>query len=120
MKRVNWKELNTIEDGCGGVIYKMLSTDSSGLQSVEVAMCIFAPCEVSMLHYHNQMEEIYYIIEGEGEIEVNNITHKVVAEDSISIPLQAKHRIKNISETNTLRFLSINAPSWIESDMIFV
>ncbi|MCL4477409.1 MAG: cupin domain-containing protein [Nitrospirae bacterium] len=121
MKRIiNWKSLNQIEDGCGGIIYKVLDTENSGLKNVEIAMCIFAPGEIAKLHYHERLEEIYFIIEGEGEIELNGKWFPVQAEESIPIPVGVKHRLKNTSVDNPLRFLSINSPEWQVSDMIVV
>lgn len=117
MKIINWKKLNVIEDGCGGVIHKILNTDDSGLKNVEVAMCIFSPGEIANFHYHDKMEEIYFLIEGEGEIELDGKWHKVNPEDCISIPIKTKHRIRNTSKDYSLRFLSINSPSWQEDDM---
>ena len=48
--------MNIIEDGCGGVIYKIFDIYNSGLSRFEVAMCVFAPGEQAMLHYHDGME----------------------------------------------------------------
>jgi len=117
---VNWEDLNKIEDGCGGVIYKILDVENSELKNVELAMCIFSPGEVANLHYHKNMEEIYFIIEGEGEIEINGQWCRVKAKDSIAIPKGIKHRMKNTSKNYPLKFLSINSPAWQISDMIIV
>ncbi len=62
-----------IEDGCGGVIYNILDISNSGLSSLEIAMCIFNPGELAELNYHTVMQEIYFIIEGEGEVEMNGV-----------------------------------------------
>ena len=115
---INWKNQNIIEDGCGGSIYKILDVDNSRLKSVEIAMCVFSPGEIADLHYHEVMEEIYFFIEGEGEIELDGIWHKVKVEDAVAIPVRTKHRIRNSSTESRLRFLSINSPSWTEDDMI--
>jgi mannose-6-phosphate isomerase-like protein (cupin superfamily) len=115
---INWQVLNKIEDGCGGIVYKILDTENSELKSVEIAMCIFSPREVANLHYHKKMEEIYFILEGEGEIEIDGKWHTVKPEDSIAIPIGKKHRMKNTSNDKALKFLSINSPSWQISDMI--
>ncbi len=117
---VNWKELNKIEDGCGGVIYKILDSENSELKNVEIAICIFGPGEIAMLHYHEKMEEIYFILEGEGEIEINGEWHPVRAEDSVAVPIGVKHRMKNRSMNQPLKFLSVNSPAWQASDMITV
>lgn len=115
---INWKDLNKIEDGCGGVIYKVLDVENSGLRNTEIAMCIFPPGEIANLHYHEKMEEIYFVLEGEGEIELNGEWHRIKAEDSIAIPVGIKHRMRNTSEDNILKFLSFNSPEWQQLDMI--
>lgn len=117
---VNWEDLNKIEDGCGGIIYKILDTENSGLKNFEIAMCIFDPGEIAVLHYHEKMEEIYFILEGEGQIELNGQWRAVKAEDCIAIPIGVKHRMQNISRDYVLKFLSINSPEWQPSDMLQV
>ncbi|MBI5676847.1 MAG: cupin domain-containing protein [Nitrospirae bacterium] len=117
---VNWKEINKIEDGCGGVIYKILDIDNAGLKNIEIAMCIFEPGEIAALHYHNNMEEIYFILEGFGEIEANGKRHVIKAEDSLAIPAGVRHRVINTSNEQHLKFLSVNSPSWMPEDMIIV
>jgi len=117
---VNWRDKRIIEDGCGGVVYKILDIDNSGLKNVELAMCVFAPKEKAVLHYHKKMEEIYFIVDGEAEIELDNRRYELKNEDSIAVPIGVKHRICNASSRNPLRFLSINSPSWQEDDMIIV
>lgn len=117
---INWKDLNQIEDGCGGEIFKIFDMDNSGLKNVEIAMCIFNPGETARIHYHEKIEEIYFIIEGEGSIELDGVWYPVKAEDSIAIPIGVKHRMKNVSNDNTLKFLSVNSPEWLPSDMLQV
>lgn len=112
--------MNTIEDGCGGIIYKIFDIENSDLSRFEVAMCIFAPGERAILHFHKVMEEVYFIIEGDAEIEIDGKFYRLRAEDAISIPRKTKHRITNVSTKNPLRFLSINSPQWREDDMIVV
>jgi len=115
---INWKYLDKIEDGCGGVIYKILDVDNSGLKNIEIAMCIFSPGEVAKLHYHEKMEEIYFVIEGEGMIELDGKWHSIKTEDSVAIPIGVRHRVKNTNNDKSLRFLSINSPEWQATDMI--
>lgn len=114
---VNWKDLRVIEDGCGGQIFKVLDSDNSRL-GLEVAMCIFQPGETALLHYHKVMEEIYFVLEGSGEVELDGKWYAVGPEDAIAVPINTKHRMRNTSKTNSLRFLSLNAPGWQQEDMI--
>ncbi len=118
MAIINWKDNKIIEDGCRGVIYKILDVKNSGLKNVEVLMCIFSPGEVADIHYHSVMKEIYFIIEDDAEIEIDGTWHKIKAEDSIAIPINTKHRMRNTSENKALKFLSINSPHWRKDNMI--
>jgi len=121
MKNImNWKNLNQIEDGCGGEVYKIFDVEDSGLKNLEIAMCIFNPGEIARIHYHKKIEEVYFIVEGEGLIELDGTWYPVKAEDTIAIPIGVKHRMKNVSKNNILKFLSINSPEWEQSDMLQV
>jgi mannose-6-phosphate isomerase-like protein (cupin superfamily) len=114
----NWKDLNQIEDGCGGEIYKIFDVEDSGLKNLEMAMCIFNPGEIARIHYHKKIEEVYFILEGEGSIELDGTWYPVKADHTIAIPIGVKHRMKNVSNNNILKFLSINSPEWQLSDML--
>jgi len=117
---INWKDLNQIEDGCGGEIYKIFDVEDLGLKNLEIAMCIFNPGEIAMIHYHKKIEEVYFIVEGEGSIELDGTWYPVKTDDAIAIPIGVKHRMKNVSKNNILKFLSINSPEWEQSDMLQV
>ncbi len=83
-------------------------------------MCIFNPEEIARIHYHKKVEEVYFIVEGEGAIELDGAWYPVKSNDGIAIPIGVKHRMKNVSKNRILKFLSINSPEWEQSDMIQV
>jgi mannose-6-phosphate isomerase-like protein (cupin superfamily) len=115
---INWRDKKVLEDGCGGSIYKVVDSDNSDLKNVEISMCIFSPDEIGLLHYHNRMEEIYFILGGKGELKLDGKRYSVIAEDAVTIPSGVSHQIRNTSSEEPLRFLSINSPGWDPSDMI--
>ncbi|MCK4353001.1 cupin domain-containing protein [candidate division WOR-3 bacterium] len=59
--------------------------------------------------------EVYYILEGEGEIHIDNETEKVSEGQAIYIPQNSIQRIKNTG-VNDLVFLSIVDPAWKPED----
>jgi mannose-6-phosphate isomerase-like protein (cupin superfamily) len=73
-----------------------------------------------MIHYHEKIEEVYFIVEGEGSIELDGTWYPVKTDDAIAIPIGVKHRMKNVSKNNVLKFVSINSPEWQASDMLQV
>ena len=68
----------------------------------------------SKLHKINS-SEIYYILEGQGEITIDNIIFKLEKNDSIFVPPSAKQFIRNTSKED-LKFLCIVYPPWKKED----
>jgi mannose-6-phosphate isomerase-like protein (cupin superfamily) len=105
-------------DICGLAI-ELINYNNSRSKLFSTAMIIIDPYKESTEHYHKIMEEIYYILEGHGEIKLNNELYKIKAGHSIYIPVLTKHKIKN-SGNSPLKFLSIDSPSYDEKDVLLV
>ena len=63
------------------------------------------PGRSTPLHRHN-CEEVYYILDGVGELEVEGERYRVEAGDSVYIREGARHRIFNIGD-KTLRYIAV-------------
>jgi len=61
--------------------------------------------------------EIYYILEGEGVMHINDESAKVYPEQLIYIPPNSKQYIQNTGKTD-LKFLCIVDPAWQAKDEI--
>ena len=61
--------------------------------------------------------EIYYILEGEGNLQVDDNTYKVSKDQAIYIPPHSKQRIENTGK-NELKFLCIVDPAWRQEDEV--
>jgi len=59
-------------------------------------------------HYHEDLEEIYYILLGVGQITIENEQNEVLRGDVIYIPPLALHSLHNISNI-PLRFVTVTA-----------
>jgi quercetin dioxygenase-like cupin family protein len=57
------------------------------------------------------MEEIYFMVTGEGEMTVGDDTRHVVPGDAIWIPAGASHRLLNTGETDCF-ILVVASPWW--------
>lgn len=64
------------------------------------------PKEAVIPHSHEKYEEIYYILEGQGEIFIDNKKQEVIQGDVIYIPPKSKHTMKPIGN-NPLRFITV-------------
>ena len=67
-------------------------------------------------HHHKVSEEIYYLLEGEGRMEIDGEERDVAPGDAILIPPGARHRIEAHAD---LRFLCCCAPPYQDGDTHF-
>jgi len=74
------------------------------------------PGQTTERHYHASTEEIYFLLEGEGEMEVDGSRRQVGPGEAILIPAGARHQIRAGS---ALRFLCCCAPPYSDGDTFF-
>jgi quercetin dioxygenase-like cupin family protein len=67
-------------------------------------------------HQHRATEEIYFVLDGEAELEVDGERRPVRPGDAILIPAGAWHEITAASE---LRFLCCCVPPYTDADTFF-
>jgi mannose-6-phosphate isomerase-like protein (cupin superfamily) len=81
-----------------------------------LAEATLEPGQATDRHYHARTEEIYFLLEGEGEMEVDGERRHVGPGDAVLIPAGARHQIR--AET-PLRFLCCCAPPYSHDDTYF-
>ena len=67
-------------------------------------------------HYHRASEEIYFVLEGRGEMELDGDRRQVEPGDAVLIPPGAWHQITALE---ALRFLCSCAPPYSHGDTFF-
>jgi mannose-6-phosphate isomerase-like protein (cupin superfamily) len=70
-------------------------------------------------HFHPRAEEIYYLLEGVGRMQVEADVRDVGPGDAIAIPPGARHQISNYGR-DMLRFLCCCAPGYEHDDTVMV
>jgi mannose-6-phosphate isomerase-like protein (cupin superfamily) len=70
-------------------------------------------------HLHKTSEEIYFIVEGEGLMEVEGEEKKVLKDQAVFIPPKKRHRISNVGSSQ-LRFLCLCSPPYSDEDTVLV
>jgi quercetin dioxygenase-like cupin family protein len=81
-----------------------------------LAEATLAAGQTTQRHYHRTAEEIYLVIEGEGELEVDGETTAVGPGDAALIPPGSWHEI---GAKTHLRFLCCCAPPYSHEDTFF-
>jgi mannose-6-phosphate isomerase-like protein (cupin superfamily) len=66
------------------------------------------------MHYHKKLTEIYYILEGEGEMELDGETYLVKPGMTILIKPLCRHRLKG-----NMKFLNVPVPAFDPHDEWF-
>jgi mannose-6-phosphate isomerase-like protein (cupin superfamily) len=71
------------------------------------------------LFHKIKSSEIYYILEGDAVLRINEESYQLKKDDSIYVPPMSEQYIENTGLTN-LRFLCIVEPAWKPEDEIIL
>ena len=112
-------EINSIQ-GNEGTSIKQYFHPHNTLNGINYSVAQFTleSGKKSKLH-KMKSSEIYYILEGSGEILIDDESFHVEKDDSVYVPPNSKQFIKN-SGSGNLRFLCIVEPAWKADDEILL
>lgn len=100
----------------GSTIRSLLDRSNSPVVHQSLAEATVPAGSSTERHYHRLSEEIYYILTGVGEIEIDGETREVGVGDAVWIPPRAWHQIRAVE---TLVFLCACAPPYAHEDTYF-
>ena len=98
MKKTNFENFeNDVE--------KVKSTDVYNihdlmLEHLTVSMTVIHPGKQTRGHTHENVEEVYFFIEGNGKMVVGEKEVDIKQGDIVTIPLGSFHQVKNTSESD--------------------
>jgi mannose-6-phosphate isomerase-like protein (cupin superfamily) len=101
----------------GSTIRSLLDLGTARVQNQSLAEATLGHGAATQRHCHRDAEEIYYVIDGRGDMEIDGETATVEAGDAILIPPGAWHQIRALTEP--LRFLCACAPPYRDEDTFF-
>jgi len=96
----------------GSTIREYVHSDRQSLAEASLA-----PGAATERHYHALSEEIYLIVEGSGELEVDGDRRSVGPGDAILIPPSARHELT--AGANGVRLLCCCVPPYSDGDTYF-
>jgi len=102
----------------GSTIRSILDRTNAPVQLQSLAEATLPPGGSTERHYHKLSEELYFLLEGTGLMEIDGTAHPVTPGDAILIPPGAWHQITTTSQ-HALRFLCCCAPPYDHSDTYF-
>lgn len=107
MKIVNLKDVKKFPDTCG-FIRELYSSKNLSLAFVELN-------GKATRHKHNFLEEVYFIVEGNGYITIGDKKCVVAKGDTISIPKKTWHFLET---KGFLKVLVVTYPKFSQKDVI--
>jgi mannose-6-phosphate isomerase-like protein (cupin superfamily) len=99
----------------GSEIRELLAHRNSAIRNQTLAEARLSLGMSTTPHRHKKTEEIYYILEGRGSMQVDKETQSVGPGDAIAIPPGSLHQIINTG-TILLKFLCCCAPGYEHED----
>jgi mannose-6-phosphate isomerase-like protein (cupin superfamily) len=100
----------------GSRIRSILDSTNAPVRNQSLAEATVAAGSSTERHYHILSEEFYFLLEGEGTMEIDGEARSVLAGDAILIPPGAWHQI---TASRRLRFLCCCAPAYSHEDTYF-
>ena len=101
-----------------GSTIRVLLDAETGTRNQSLAEAWLEPGQATQRHYHARSEELYVLLEGEGEMEVDGERSRVGPGQAILIPPGARHQV-TASADGPLRFLCCCAPPYSHDDTFF-
>lgn len=103
----------------GSEIRELLAHRNSCIRNQTLAEARLPAGASTTPHHHVQTEEIYYVLEGHGLMQVGEELCTVTVGDAIAIPPGALHQLTNTG-TQVLKFLCCCAPGYEHDDTVLM
>jgi len=108
MALVPWQEF---PGHFGGALSKALvGPGNSGSKRIDFRISRYAPNAFVEEHVHKVQEQIYYVIEGEGVLTLNDESHLMRPHDYVYVPPGVRHSFTN-SGLGGLVFFVVTTPA---------
>lgn len=115
MAHLPWKEY---PGHFGGALSKELAgPETTGSSRVDFRISHYAPMACVQEHVHQVQEQIYYVLEGEGMLTLDDQRHLMRPHDYVYVPPGVRHSFTNTG-TAGLVFLVITTPAIDEEESL--
>jgi mannose-6-phosphate isomerase-like protein (cupin superfamily) len=102
----------------GSTIRSLLDRSNAPVANQSLAEATIAAGEATRRHYHRASEELYFLLDGEGRMEIDGASRTVRAGDAILIPAGSRHQI-TADAGAAIRMLVCCAPPYSHEDTFF-
>ena len=104
--------MNYKEERPWGTFENLLDTDYCKVKQI-----IIKPNQAPSYQYHFKRSEVWVVVQGKGELKLNDTITPVTTGQIIHVPLKAKHQIKNNSDEDLI-FIEVQLGDYFGEDDI--
>ena len=95
-----------------GTFENLLDTDYCKVKQI-----IIKPGQAPSYQYHFKRSEVWVVVQGKGELKLDDVLYPVNSGDTINIPLKAKHQIQNTGNEDLI-FIEVQLGEYFGEDDI--
>ncbi len=99
-------------------IREILAPRNSSVLEQSLAEATLPVGAATIAHYHPKTEEIYYLLQGQALMCVEDERRAISEGDAVAIPAGKRHQIKNVGKIELL-FLCCCVPAYSDEDTVF-
>jgi mannose-6-phosphate isomerase-like protein (cupin superfamily) len=115
MQIVDRQDIRTYRTKDGSLVREIVHPDHLPVRHLSLAEATLEPRASTALHYHEQGEEVYYVIAGRGVLIIAGEEAEIGPGQAALIPARARHRIVNTGDED-LVFLCLSSPPYRHED----
>ena len=83
----------------------------------KVKKIVIKPGQAPSYQYHFKRSEVWIIVQGKGELKLDDVLYPVNIGDTLNIPLKAKHQIQNTGDEDLI-FIEVQMGEYFGEDDI--
>jgi mannose-6-phosphate isomerase-like protein (cupin superfamily) len=110
-------DVPSIQGYCG-LVWELIDTKNTDAQKLNLALVTVDIGQAGQPHMHRATEELYFILQGRGQVNIAEMVHDVSQSYAVFIPPGYVHSIRNTGP-DVLRLLAINSPPYDPNDTVF-
>lgn len=110
MKKTSYTEIEPYTTKDGSLIRELMHPAIHGNKNLSVAQAVIEPGAATFSHVHKTSEEVYHILQGEGIMALGNEEFSIGPGDTINIPPNQPHSLKNTGQEQLILFCCCAPP----------
>lgn len=100
------------------VAKEFMSPRVSGLKNLSIAEITIPPGVTVKKHYHLESEEVYHVVQGNGQMFLDGEIQPITADQSVAIKPGQWHSISNETDLPLVMIVTCSPP-WNAEDQVF-